>query len=139
MWSAVQHKSAESRMLHLLETSCFYSSTTLDVNTSVCWEIAVASLLLGPSLICLPGFSSHCLSCSHLTHHYTSSNIPESFECECVYECVCVGALTTLHNSYCILFIEVRDCYRRFCSSFSQLQNQWLFRRATSRPGHCCY
>lgn len=54
------------------------------------WEIAGVCLLLGPSLICLPAFSSHCLSCSHLTHHYTSSEIPESFgwgSCDCGSVC----------------------------------------------------
>lgn len=54
------------------------------------WEIAAAGLLLSTSLICLPAFSLHCLSCSHRAHRYTSFKFPESFSwglCKCAYVC----------------------------------------------------
>lgn len=50
----------------------------------------MAGLLLRTSLICLPVFSLHCLSCSHRTYHYTSFKFPESFcrgLCRCANVC----------------------------------------------------
>lgn len=112
----------------------FFSILFDHVNTSVCWERAAASLLLGLLLICLPVFSSHCLSCSDLTHDYTSSNIPES---PGWVRPLWVCALTTPHNSSCVSCIEVRDCERRLCSSFLLVIEWGLFRRATPRLKRC--
>lgn len=121
MWSAVQYKSGESRIFHLLEMSCFL---LLDLIRS-CGHICALGDSCGQSTAqaFIDLFTSIFLALLKLFTSDTwlySSNIPESFGWRRpLWVCVCVS--TTLHNSYCTLCIEVRDCYRRFCSSFSWL------------------
>lgn len=110
MWFAVQYKSGESSIFYLLKMSCFL---ILDLIRS-CKHICALGDSCGQSTAqaFIDLFTSIFLALLKL---FTSDTWLYIRLCECV------RVSTTLHNSYCILCIEVRDCYRRFCSTFSWL------------------